>query len=186
MRDIGERRVAHQRALHDALHDPLTQVANRRGFLERLDDELRDATPDDAVGVLFVDVDYFKLVNDRLGHDAGDQVLVEVARTLSRLLRPSDLVARFGGDEFTVLLNDVADPARATEIAERITAELARPLSVEGREVTISVSVGVAVCRGRATGAEQLIRNADQAMYRAKRNGRARWESFDAAPAELS
>ncbi len=185
MRDIGERRVEHQQLLHDSRHDPVTHLANRRHFLERLDDVLRDAQPDDVVALLFVDVDHFKQINDRLGHDAGDHVLRAVADILSSIVRPNDLVARFGGDEFTVLLPNLVHAERAVDVAGRVTKELSRAWPIDGHDVALSVSVGLSVCVGRAIAAD-LVRQADQAMYRAKRNGRARWESFEAEPAPIS
>ena len=186
LRDIGERKVEHQQLLHDAQHDPVTHVANRRLFLERLDDVLAHATPSSVMAVLFVDLDHFKQINDRLGHDAGDHVLVTVADALSGMFRIGDLVARFGGDEFTVLLHDLTHVERASEIADRVTKELSRVWRIDGTDVALSVSVGLAVCRGRSQCASELLRHADQAMYQAKRNGRGRWETFDAAPAHAS
>jgi diguanylate cyclase (GGDEF)-like protein/PAS domain S-box-containing protein len=186
IRDIGERRVEHQQLLHDAQHDPVTHLANRRLFLERLDALMRDATPDEVVAVLFVDVDHFKQINDEFGHAAGDHVLVAVANTLSGMFRSDDLVARFGGDEFTVLLHDVAHTERAAEIADRVTKELSRAWSIDGHDVTLSVSVGLSVSPVRSTTATDLLLQADQAMYRAKRNGRARWECFEDSPAPVS
>jgi diguanylate cyclase (GGDEF)-like protein len=161
-------------------------LANRRLFLERLDALMRDATPDEVVAVLFVDVDHFKQINDEFGHAAGDHVLVAVANTLSGMFRSDDLVARFGGDEFTVLLHDVAHTERAAEIADRVTKELSRAWSIDGHDVTLSVSVGLSVSPVRSTTATDLLLQADQAMYRAKRNGRARWECFEDSPAPVS
>jgi diguanylate cyclase (GGDEF)-like protein/PAS domain S-box-containing protein len=179
MRDIGERRDAQQQLVHDANHDPVTQLPNRRFFLERLECLSSNTHDDELIAVLFIDVDHFKQVNDHYGHETGDQVLGAVATTLSTLVRSTDLVARFGGDEFTVLLGDGHDPATAFDVAERITAELSRPCIVGDGEIPLSVSVGIAVSRGREKTAEELLRHADQAMYHAKRSGRARWESFD-------
>jgi len=181
MRDIGARRVAHQQLLHDAQHDAVTHLPNRRLFLERLDDVLRTASPDDVVAVLFVDVDHFKEINDRLGHETGDHVLVAVANRLSLVVRPNDVVARYGGDEFTVLLSGLGAPEGAFEIAQRITAELSHAWCVDGHELMLSVSVGLSVSHGTPETAADLLRRADQAMYQAKRNGRSRWEPFDAA-----
>jgi diguanylate cyclase (GGDEF)-like protein/PAS domain S-box-containing protein len=184
MRDIGERRVAEQQLLHDAQHDAVTRLPNRRLFLERLDEVLRTVSPDDVVAALFVDVDHFKEINDRLGHETGDHVLVAVANRLSLLVRPTDLVARYGGDEFTVLLTGLAAVDGAFDIADRITTELSHRWCVDGHDLVLSVSVGLAVSRGRADDAASLLRRADQAMYDAKRKGRARWETFDAARAD--
>jgi diguanylate cyclase (GGDEF)-like protein/PAS domain S-box-containing protein len=186
IRDIGERRVERQQLLHDAQHDPVTHVANRRLFLERLDTVMNDARPDEVVALLFVDVDHFKQINDEFGHAVGDQVLVAVANTLSGLFRAHDLVARFGGDEFTVLLHDVSHAERAAEIADRVTNELSRVWSIDGYDVSLSVSVGLSVSRARSTTATQLLQQADQAMYRAKRNGRGRWESFETETAPVA
>ncbi len=186
IRDIGERRVAQQQLQHDANHDPLTRLPNRRHFLEHLDRAWSDATPDDLIAVLFIDVDHFKHVNDQLGHAAGDQVLHTIASSLARLLRPGDVIARFGGDEFTVLLAGLTRIDGAIEIADRITRELFGPRDVGDNAVTVSVSVGVAASRGRDKTAEELLKHADEAMYRAKRNGRARWESYDQPPARVT
>jgi diguanylate cyclase (GGDEF)-like protein/PAS domain S-box-containing protein len=179
IRDIGERRTAHLQLLHDAQHDPVTHVANRRCFLERLDRALAAARPGDTAAVLFVDLDHFKQINDEYGHDAGDCVLRSVAATLSELVRPNDLVARFGGDEFTVLLTELADADHAHQIAARVTAALTRPLRAGDHDIEVSASVGVALAPVDASGGEDLVRRADEAMYIAKRDGRARWAAFE-------
>jgi diguanylate cyclase (GGDEF)-like protein len=179
MRDIGARRNVHMQLVQDAQTDPLTNLANRRLFLERLDLAWNGITsPDELIAVLFVDVDHFKEINDRLGHEVGDHVLVTIANALSGLLRPTDLVARFGGDEFTVLLDPLHDLKTSLEIAERIRAEISRPRSIDGHDLTLGVSVGVATSRD-ASCANELLRRADEAMYTAKRNGRARVEVVD-------
>jgi diguanylate cyclase (GGDEF)-like protein/PAS domain S-box-containing protein len=179
LRDIGERHSAQQQLMHDALHDTLTRLPNRRFFLDQLERACRDATPDDLVAVLFIDVDHFKQINDERGHGTGDHALTAVAQYLSTAVRPSDLVARFAGDEFTVLLTDVGTPEVAYEVAERVTAELAGRHLVDGHDLSLSVSVGVSTSFGQAKTADQLLHQADEAMYEAKRNGRGRWESFD-------
>jgi diguanylate cyclase (GGDEF)-like protein/PAS domain S-box-containing protein len=177
MRDIGARKSMHLQLEHDAQHDPLTHLANRRLFLDRLDEAWNTvATPSDLIGVLFIDVDHFKEINDRLGHEVGDHVLRTIAEAVSALLRPTDLVARFGGDEFTVLLDPLANLEAALEIAERIRAEISGRRCVDGHELELAVSVGVATSRD-ASNAHELLRRSDEAMYGAKRNGRARVES---------
>jgi diguanylate cyclase (GGDEF)-like protein/PAS domain S-box-containing protein len=182
LRDIGERHSAQQQLAHDAQHDPVTHLPNRRLFLDRLESAWRDATPDRLVAVLFVDVDHFKQVNDRLGHAAGDRVLGVVAQCLSTVVRPADLVARYAGDEFTVLLTDLTRPEAAYDVAERITTELAVPHVVGGERLPLSVSVGIATS-SNATNADALLQQADEAMYEAKRSGRGRWVPFDRLPA---
>jgi diguanylate cyclase (GGDEF)-like protein/PAS domain S-box-containing protein len=184
MRDIGARRNVQMQLVHDAQHDPLTHLANRRLFLDRLDqawDNLTaapDKTQPDMIGVLFIDVDHFKEINDQLGHEVGDHVLVTIANVLSTLLRPTDLVARFGGDEFTVLLDPLQNLKAALEIAERIRTEVSGATCIDGRDVNLAVSVGVATSRDVSC-ATELLRRSDEAMYSAKRNGRARVESVD-------
>ncbi len=181
--DISDRKWAEERLMHDALHDVLTGLPNRALFMTLLERALGrlKRRGDHPFAVLFLDVDRFKVVNDSLGHMVGDQFLIEVARRLLRCVRPGDTVARLGGDEFTVLLEDIGDRADATHIAERIQADFATPIQVGANEVYTSASIGIAHGDPQYQRAEELLRDADTAMYRAKSHGRARHEIFDAA-----
>jgi diguanylate cyclase (GGDEF)-like protein/PAS domain S-box-containing protein len=184
LHDVTERKRIEEELAHQALHDPLTGLPNRALFLDRLRHAIvRLRRHPGEVAVLFVDLDRFKNVNDTLGHDAGDQVLAEAAKRLRESARAEDTVARFGGDEFTILCDD-ADQDEAKEVAERILAALARPFSRSGREFHLSASIGIRV-NGHATAdPDSLLRDADMALYIAKEHGRARFELFDpAAPA---
>jgi len=171
--DITERKEAEERLEHRAFHDPLTDLPNRRLFLDRLGHALARTRrrAGSTVAVLFMDLDDFKVINDTLGHEAGDRVLVAVGERLERCLRPEDTLARFGGDEFVVLVEDVEGPERAVWIAERLTDGLEGPLDLEGRELFVRASVGIALGTSRTKSAEDLIRHADAAMYRAKAEG---------------
>jgi diguanylate cyclase (GGDEF)-like protein len=168
-----------ERATREALHDSLTGLANRSLFMDRLELALsaRDArTP----AVFFIDLDRFKLVNDSLGHAAGDALLIEVAKRLRDSVRPADTVARLGGDEFTILCESCADHRMANEIAGRLNVALAPPVMLAGKPVFTSASIGIVLADERSAGAEDLMRDADTAMYAAKRRGKARYEIFDA------
>ncbi len=182
--DVTERKDFEDRLARQALYDPLTGLPNRTLFLDRLAQGVRRArrTPARGCAVLFVDLDRFKEVNDRLGHAAGDRLLVEAARRLERAVRPGDTVARLGGDEFTVLLEDVSGPEDAVPVAERLRAEFDRPFELEGGPVRVTASIGVAA-GGAPERAEDLLRDADRAMYRAKELGRARFAVLEARPA---
>jgi diguanylate cyclase (GGDEF)-like protein/PAS domain S-box-containing protein len=182
MQDITERKRAQAELAHQALHDPLTGLPNRRLFMDRLDVALaRLARRDGAVAVLFLDLDRFKLINDSHGHDVGDQVLVETASRLRGILRPPDTLSRFGGDEFTILCDDVASEEDASRVAERIAEALAEPFTLADREVFLSASIGIALGRDRAMSASALVRDADAAMYGAKERGRSRSAIYDGA-----
>ena len=182
VRYAADHRRSVQRFQHGALHDALTGLPNRTLFIDRLEQSLRRARrrgPDSGAAVLFLDLDRFKVVNDSLGHQVGDQLLQAVALRLDAALRPGDTVARMGGDEFTVLLEDVTDAREATTVAERVLATLADPFEIAGRELFVSSSIGIAL-GGPDVDPEELIRDADVAMYRAKAEGKARHAVFDA------
>jgi len=182
-RDVTERKTAEQRLVHDAFHDALTNLPNRALFTDLLARSIGRAARrgDYQFALLFLDIDRFKVINDSLGHLVGDHLLNAIARRLERCVRPGDTVARLGGDEFTVLVDDIAGPQDATRVADRIQRELNLPFTLSGQEVFTSASIGIALS---ATGYEQpddLLRDADIAMYRAKALGKARYEVFDTA-----
>jgi diguanylate cyclase (GGDEF)-like protein len=162
-----------------AFHDSLTELPNRALFADRLDHALaRTNRREESVAVLFLDLDEFKLVNDSFGHEAGDQLLMAVAQRLQSCLRPEDTVARLGGDEFTILLEDINDARYATLVAERVAESLGTPFVLQGQQVSVTTSIGIAVSTGREQKPSELLRNADLAMYQAKDNGRGRYEVF--------
>jgi diguanylate cyclase (GGDEF)-like protein/PAS domain S-box-containing protein len=178
--DVTERKIFEQELARRASHDPLTGIANRELFLERLDQALSSAARDDRhPAVLFMDLDNFKTINDTLGHVSGDDLLVEVANRLTGCLRPDDTVGRLGGDEFGVLLSDISQPIHATRTAKRILAALEPPICLDGREVRIRASIGVALGKKGAR-ADEVLGDADIAMYAAKKRGRGQYKIFRA------
>ena len=180
-RDVTERKDAEARLAHQALHDALTGLPNRALFLDRLEQALhRSARTTGRVAVLFVDLDRFKLINDSFGHAAGDRVLCDVAERLRHALRPADTIARFGGDELTVLCEDIDGEPGARAIARRIAGLFEEPFLVEDGEAFLQASIGIAIASDD-TDPEDLIRDADAAMYRAKEGGRAAVVVFDEA-----
>ena len=179
--DVTERKALEEQLHHQAFHDPLTGLPNRALFMDRLEHALTRANRRGTkVAVLFMDLDNFKVINDSLGHKAGDQLLIAVAERLKACLRPEDTAARLGGDEFTILVEDVTGVGEGVQIAERIADILQPPFALGEQEVFATVSIGVAF-NGTAQGqpARYLLRHADLAMYRAKRRGKARYEVFE-------
>jgi diguanylate cyclase (GGDEF)-like protein len=177
--DAIERLKAEEDMRHQALHDPLTGLPNRALLADRLTHALRRATRGGSVAVLFLDLDQFKLINDSRGHRAGDELLCAVATRLSTVMRPGDTVARFGGDEFCIVSEDIGDALEAIAIAQRLVGELERPYALATGEHFATASIGIALADGPARPAEDLIREADAAMYRAKESGHGRCELFD-------
>jgi len=178
--DVTERRALRERLAYAAIHDPLTSLPNRVLFMDRLETSLsRAARHDRKVAVLFLDLDRFKLINDGMGHAAGDRLLEKVAERLERVMRPSDTVARFGGDEFVVLCDELTHESVAEEIAHRLIDALSPPLALAEGEIFVTASVGMALSGGNRDSAASLLRDADTAMYVAKERGRARIEIFD-------
>jgi diguanylate cyclase (GGDEF)-like protein/PAS domain S-box-containing protein len=179
-KDITERKAIEQQLHHQAFYEPLTGLPNRVLFMERLEHASTLANRRDSrVAVLFVDVDNFKVINDSLGHKAGDQLLKAVAGRLRTYLRPEDTAARLGGDEFTILVEDVASVGEGVRIAQRLADVLQPPFTLEEQEVFITTSIGIALNSSTQERAEDLLRHADLAMYRAKHNGKARYEVFE-------
>jgi diguanylate cyclase (GGDEF)-like protein/PAS domain S-box-containing protein len=183
--DALERHRADEALRHRVLHDSLTGLPNRLNFVDSLRDALRRGIASGSpVGVLFLDLDHFKLINDSIGHHAGDELLQAVAPRLRAHLRPGDIVARFGGDEFGILVDRLTDEDEALAIADRVAGAFSEPYAMGGADHFLTASIGIAVARpaGREpVDPELLIRDADAAMYRAKERGRGRCEVFDAA-----
>jgi PAS domain S-box-containing protein len=198
-RDITERKRVEKMLEHRALHDSLTDLPNRALILDRLQHSLMRARrhSDYKFVVLFIDIDGFKILNDSLGHSAGDELLIQFAKRLSACFRDTDTiarsisdptfkpsddgVARLGGDEFTVLLEDVSQPSDAIRVGRRILEKIALPFTIGGQQIVISASIGIAASSNSYGDAEDLLRDAEIAMYRAKRAGKARCEVFDPA-----
>jgi diguanylate cyclase (GGDEF)-like protein len=177
---VSERKSLEEQMAHQAFHDPLTGLANRVLFKDRVEQALlRGNRYRRSLAVLFLDLDDFKTVNDSLGHAAGDTLLVEVANRLQSALRTSDTAARLGGDEFAILIEDTAGVADALRLADRIFEELAPPISIQGKDVLISTSIGVAFSDASREDADELLRNADVAMYTAKSKGKRCVELFE-------
>ena len=181
LQDITESKLAEQRLQHEASHDSLTGLPNRAHFMRRLDEALakRKANPKYMVSVLFIDLDRFKFVNDSLGHYIGDELLIAIAKRLNESMRPPDMVARLGGDEFVVLVEGRYYAEKMTRIAERIQQKISSPFQLRGHEVFTTASIGILSVTDEHRASEDVIRDADTAMYQAKRAGKARHEMFD-------
>lgn len=181
IQDITDRKRAEEQLLHDAFHDALTGLPNRALFMDHLKLAIARTQrhPEQMFAVLFLDFDRFKIINDSLGHMVGDQLLVAIARRLEQGLRPGDTVARLGGDEFTILLEDLTHPEEAVALAERLQADLTAPFSLFGNEVFASASIGITPSTMGYQKPEEVLRDADTAMYQAKSAGKARHALFD-------
>jgi len=179
IRDVTERRVLEQQLTHQAFHDGLTSLANKALFEDRLTHALDARRGEDPLAVVFIDLDDFKSVNDSLGHGCGDELLRQVAERLLASVRPGDTVARFGGDEFAVLLEAVLSDEEAASVASRFHDSLREPFPVAGRDVLVRASVGIAVTSTGVENAEELLRNADLAMYRAKSLGKGGYQVYE-------
>jgi diguanylate cyclase (GGDEF)-like protein len=178
---IAERERIEDTLKHQALHDTLTGLPNRAFLLDRLARALTRFRRGDSRGfaVLFLDLDRFKVVNDSVGHLVGDELLKQAGSRIAHAVREPDTVARLGGDEFAILLDELHDPDRAIQVAERLISALSEPMRIAGKELFTSASIGIAFSHSRYTRAEELLRDADVAMYRAKAQGRQRFELFD-------
>ena len=180
--DVTERKLEEERIAHQAFHDPLTQLPNRRLLIHHLERTMAHARrhPEYLFAVMFLDLDRFKVVNDSLGHQIGDQLLISVAGKLKTLLRSEDVIARLGGDEFVILSTDISGVQDATHVADRIHEELRQPFDFDGQAVFTQTSIGIALSNSRYDNPEELLRDADTAMYRAKTN-KSKFEVFEPA-----
>ena len=180
MMDVSERKELEDQLTHQALHDPLTKIANRVLFRDRVNHALSKQRRDNtSLAVLFLDLDNFKSVNDSIGHGAGDNLLIAVAQRLQDCLRSSDTAARLGGDEFAVLVESVRNSEEAVMIAERVRSVFKQPFMIDGKEVFMATSIGIAQSGDEAATADDLLRNADLAMYRAKNDGKGNYVVFE-------
>lgn len=179
-RDIGAEKREQARLHYTSLHDGLTGLANRALFMDRVEQTMARLRrrPDRGFAIVFLDLDGFKQVNDRLGHAAGDALLQEAGERLLRCVRPQDTVARFGGDEFALLLDESSDEREVDGVVDRIQAEICRPIVLGGREAKVSASMGVAMAKESHLSGEEIVGEADRAMYEAKAAGKGRHVVF--------
>lgn len=187
--DITDHKLAESQLRHDAMHDALTGLANRAVLIDRINQCLHrvQRAPEQLFAVIFMDLDRFKVINDSLGHVAGDQLLIELSRRLGALLRANDMVsrgephhlARLGGDEFVVVLDNICNPVDALRVADRLEKAMAQAFDIGGHEVVVSASFGVAVSNEKYLNAEEILRDADTALYDAKNSGRGGYRLFD-------
>ena len=186
--ELAERKRAEEKLVYSTLHDPLTNLPNRLLFMDRIQQTMQRAKrhKDYRFAVMFLDLDRFKVVNDTLGHHIGDQLLIESARRMAACLRSEDTVARLAGDEFVILLEDVQDPMDAKRIADQILVDLAIPSDLDGHQVFITGSIGIALSTARYERPEDIMRDADIAMYRAKVRDRGHYEIFDTTMLDLT
>lgn len=182
-RDVTDRKQAEERLRHNAFHDPLTGLANRALFMDRLRAAAERVAlhPERMFAVLFLDLDRFKIVNDSLGHQIGDKLLVAISRRLTAMMRPGDCLARLGGDEFVILLDRVEDVANARRVADRVHKIFANAFDLDGHQVFATASIGITLSTSGFADADELLRDADTAMYRAKSLGKDRHQMFDSA-----
>ncbi len=180
-RDITERNLAEEKLRYYALHDTLTDLPNRVSFMNHLKQAVERAEGNSYAkfAVLFLDLDRFKVINDSLGHAVGDKLLIAISERLTACVRPGDVVARLGGDEFTILLHRSGDPAEVAHVAERLQTTISEPFKIDNYEVFTTASIGIVVSSSVPRRAEDFLRDADAAMYRAKESGKARYEIFD-------
>jgi diguanylate cyclase (GGDEF)-like protein/PAS domain S-box-containing protein len=180
MKDISERKCLETRIQHQAFHDSLTGLPNRALFMQTLSEAVARAKESgNALSVLFLDLDNFKIINDSLGHESGDQLLIKIAGRLRDCLRAEDMISRLGGDEFTVILEDLESLDRAREIAARIVRALSKPIHLDHGNTVAHASIGIAYVKGSDATAESLLRDADTAMYAAKSRGKSGFVVFD-------
>lgn len=184
--DVTARKEAELNLVHTSLHDALTGLPNRVLFMERLDHALKRAqrSNEKSYGVMYIDLDHFKGINDSLGHLAGDEVLISIATILRQITRPGDTAARLGGDEFALLIEDIDSEAEALVVAERILEELRTPFILDGLDIHASASIGIAMGQPSDSSTTEVLRRADAALYSAKRDGRGRLQAFEPARSE--